>query len=196
LLVLVAVLLCGCVADGNHTRVGGQNHENQVQQMPLPPMPRTARASTGSSSDNVARAVNPPTGTPPLNSVTLAWSESPDQSVTGYRVYFGAASQQYTNSVTVGKVEQAVITNLVSGTTYYFAATAYDAAGVESDFSNEAVWLAPYVSNRVERLVLEVYSALDGPLIREHDLGSYTNTPTGSQMFLRLRQELIRLEKQ
>jgi hypothetical protein len=69
--------------------------------------------------------------------VTLAWDASPDPTVVGYRVYYGGASGNYTNSFAVGPVTTAGISNLVVGRTYYFAATAFDSAGVESDFSNE-----------------------------------------------------------
>jgi fibronectin type 3 domain-containing protein len=69
--------------------------------------------------------------------VTLAWDASPDPSVTGYRVYYGGASGVYTNSLQVGNVTTATVSNLVLGATYYFAATARDNAGTESDFSNE-----------------------------------------------------------
>ncbi len=43
----------------------------------------------------------------------------------------------YTNAVTVGNVTNATVTNLAGGVTYYFAATAYDTNGLESDFSEE-----------------------------------------------------------
>jgi fibronectin type 3 domain-containing protein len=69
--------------------------------------------------------------------VTLAWDASPDPSVTGYRVYYGGASGTYTNSLQVGNVTTTTVSNLLLGATYYFAATAYDSAGTESDFSNE-----------------------------------------------------------
>jgi hypothetical protein len=69
--------------------------------------------------------------------VTLAWDASPDPTVTGYRVFYGGASGSYTNSIQVGNVTTATISNLVLGATYYFAATARDAANIESDFSNE-----------------------------------------------------------
>ena len=44
----------------------------------------------------------------------------------------------YTNTVSVALVTTATISGLVTGTKYYFAATAFDAAGSESEFSNEA----------------------------------------------------------
>jgi hypothetical protein len=131
----------------------------------------------------------------PPGTVTLAWDASPSPEVVGYRVYFGAGSQQYTNSVTVGLVGQAAITNLTKGTTYYFAATAYDAGGVESEFSNEAVHRVP-TGARVEQLVVEVYEAVDGVKVGEFVwIPEYTNSvPGAGQKFLRLRQDLIRLE--
>jgi len=69
--------------------------------------------------------------------VTLAWDPSPDPQVVGYRIYYGAASGNYTNSSPVGMVTTATLTGLAVGTTYYFAATAFDTNGVESIFSNE-----------------------------------------------------------
>lgn len=69
--------------------------------------------------------------------VTLAWDASPDTSVAGYRLYYGGASGNYTNSATVGASTTVVISNLVVGQTYYFAAVGYDSSNAESPFSNE-----------------------------------------------------------
>lgn len=73
-------------------------------------------------------------------SVPLAWNPSLDVNVAGYKIYYGVASQTYTNWVDVGNVTNVVINGLMAGNTYYFAATTYDVSGVESDFSNEAVY--------------------------------------------------------
>lgn len=70
-------------------------------------------------------------------SVTLGWDLSPDPTAAGYNVYYGVASRVYTNTVTVGNTNYVTISNLVGGTTYYFAATTYNVAGLESDFSTE-----------------------------------------------------------
>ena len=72
-----------------------------------------------------------------LQSVSLAWGPSPDSTVVGYKMYYGVASRTYTNLVDVGNATSGRIPGLVEGTTYYFAATAYDQPGVESEFSNE-----------------------------------------------------------
>lgn len=74
---------------------------------------------------------------PSPHSVTLAWDQSPSPEVTGYRIYYGATSGNYSNSVVVGNVTTNTVPGLASGVTYYFAVTAYDANGVESTFSNE-----------------------------------------------------------
>jgi hypothetical protein len=71
-------------------------------------------------------------------SATLAWQPSSDPTVMGYQLYYGTASHTYTDTMNVGPSTTATVSNLVSGTTYYFAVTAYNSSGVQSPFSNEA----------------------------------------------------------
>ena len=73
-------------------------------------------------------------------SANLSWTASPDAAVTGYNIYYGGASHQYTNSFCVGTVTNAVIGALLENTTYFFAAKAHNSNGDESDFSNEAAF--------------------------------------------------------
>jgi hypothetical protein len=74
---------------------------------------------------------------PPV-SVTLAWNPSPGTNViANYNVYYGVASAAYTNVVAAGTNTTVSISNLVLGTTYYFAVTAVCASGLESDYSAE-----------------------------------------------------------
>jgi hypothetical protein len=82
---------------------------------------------------------------PSLCTVVLAWDISPDPEVTGYRVYYGTASRTYTNSVEAGNALTNTVAGLVSGVTYFFAVTAYNASGLESDYSRE-VRYAPGLS--------------------------------------------------
>lgn len=72
--------------------------------------------------------------------VGLSWKASPDPSVSGYRIYYGSTSGYYTNYLTAGNVTNLEITGLVDNVTYFFAAKSYNAAGVESDFSNETIF--------------------------------------------------------
>lgn len=84
-------------------------------------------------------AADPTTNAP---SVTLAWDVSNDLSVSGYRVYWGVASRQYTNFVAVaGRTNStAVVPNLARNTLYYFAATCTATNGLESDFSAQVTY--------------------------------------------------------
>lgn len=69
--------------------------------------------------------------------VTLAWIPSVSPEVSGYKIYIGPASRNYSRSVDAGNVTIYKLVNLSEGT-YFIAATAYS-ADEESDFSNEVV---------------------------------------------------------
>lgn len=91
------------------------------------------------------------TNQPPVStnraSVTLAWNASPDASVTGYNIYIGNVSGGYTNSYPTGNVLTYTVSNLMPTVTYYFAATARNAVGLESPFSNEVSYTPPAITN-------------------------------------------------
>lgn len=70
--------------------------------------------------------------------VDLNWNHSPSPGVAGYRVYYGTTSGNYSNSVVLGNVTTNTFSGLMGGVTYFFAVTAYDANGLESNFSNES----------------------------------------------------------
>jgi len=78
-------------------------------------------------------------------SVTLTWVPSTDTAVAGFKVYYGPATQTYTNSLTLGLVTNVTVDGLVEGATYYFAATTYGTNGNESGFSNEAIYAIPAI---------------------------------------------------
>ena len=65
----------------------------------------------------------------------LTWTGS--TGAYGYRVYYGTSSGNYTQNIDVGNVTNYTVTSLANGSTYYFAAKAYDASGNLSSFSNE-----------------------------------------------------------
>ena len=112
--------------------------------------PRFESLSTGAAMRIVAvestasAAATAPTNGPALDrmNVTFAWSRSPDASVVGYRFHFGGKTGTYTNSAAVGNTNRATLL-LNRGATYYAAVTAYDAADVESIFSNEVSYTVP-----------------------------------------------------
>jgi hypothetical protein len=66
--------------------------------------------------------------------IQLAWDAAPG--ATGYKVYYGTATQIYTTVVNTGQGTTASISGLNKNRRYYFAATAVYPNG-ESGFSNE-----------------------------------------------------------
>lgn len=70
-------------------------------------------------------------------SVKIGWTANSEPDLAGYRVYYGISSRNYSNIIDVGNITSHIVDNLELGTTYYFAATAYDSANNESDYSNE-----------------------------------------------------------
>lgn len=95
----------------------------------------------GLAATNLSAALYPTTNRPVW--VQLAWDASTDASVTGYRLWYGVASRNYTNTLDVQNKTTGTISNLLASTRYYFAATAYNAAGLESDWSAEINYLTP-----------------------------------------------------
>ena len=71
-------------------------------------------------------------------SVKLAWDASPSSNVTGYIVAYGQSSGSYAANIDVGNVTTYTVPGLQEGSTYYFAAKAYNSARtIESSYSNE-----------------------------------------------------------
>ncbi len=77
----------------------------------------------------------------------LSWSASASPAVIAYRVYHGTASRSYSQQrgagIDVGFKTVYTVTGLQRGHTHYFAVTAVDAVGNESDYSSEATKLVP-----------------------------------------------------
>ena len=96
----------------------------------------TANASVFTT--NILAACQGPTNI--TATVTLAWDYdfTNNPAVNAFRIYDGIASRTYTNVVNIlGQITTGTVTNLQSGPTYYFAATAVDTNGLESDYSSE-----------------------------------------------------------
>ena len=64
--------------------------------------------------------------------------ESHLDNLAGYKIYYGTVSRTYTNSITINNpgITSYVVDNLAPGT-YYFAVTAFNNLGIESNMSNE-----------------------------------------------------------
>lgn len=105
-------------------------------------IPRTPKLAFGLAIAILAGIVPAHAGT-----VSVAWDPVADADLAGYRVYYGAASGSYTQSVDVGNVTSTTL-NLADCQVWYVATKAYDTAGnMSASYSNEVSgWARPIVS--------------------------------------------------
>lgn len=76
--------------------------------------------------------------------VSVTWDPVPDLDVAGYRVYYGGKTRTYTNTVEVTKPNiVAIISGLTFDAPYFFAVTAFNQLGLESDYSVEVAYTPP-----------------------------------------------------
>lgn len=72
--------------------------------------------------------------------VSLAWNRNPESDIAGYRIHYGTRSQRYTLVADVGNFTTCTIAGLSNYRTYYIVCTAYNTAGLESDYSAQVVY--------------------------------------------------------
>ena len=80
---------------------------------------------------------------PPSPNVTIGWTASPDPTAVGYYVYYGASNGVSANKVDVGTNTLLTFSGLAPGSTYYFEATSYNAARVESIPTTQLAYVVP-----------------------------------------------------
>jgi hypothetical protein len=109
--------------------------------------------------------------------VTLTWDANTETDLAGYKVFSGTASGTYdtNNPIDVGNWTSCTISGLTEGGTYYYAAKAYNTAGLESDYSNEVSYKAP-----VTTYTLTATSGSNGSLSPS---GAVSVSSGGSQTF-------------
>ena len=72
--------------------------------------------------------------------LSLAWNASAEP-VTGYALYRGTTSGQYTQSADVGKNVTATVTPTTINRVYYFVVKAYNSSGMSAPSTEVAAWL-------------------------------------------------------
>lgn len=102
----------------------------------------TSTTTSGSTSTTGSTTTTTTTGsTTTTASTTLAWDPVVTTNLAGYRIYWGTSAGMYFQDrglgLSVGNVTTYSLAGLNSGTRYYFVATAQDAMGNESGYSNE-----------------------------------------------------------
>lgn len=132
--------------------------------------------------------------TNPLPNVKLAWTYPTNKlSGTVFNVYYGPSHVGYTNKVFGFTTTNASITlsNDTRGTTVFFAVTAVDNQGLESQFSNEVSWspnaipVAP-VQNPPVTVVAQHSSSPAGPF-SDTEMAWSVDPGTSTNDFFRLR---------
>ena len=107
--------------------------------------------------------------------VGLAWEPSTSAEVTGYNLYWGTnGSRTYTTVTNVGTATN--ITVRMARVTNWIAATAYDGWGLESDYSEELVYLVPPPPPRANTNVV-IRVECDGWLEASQDLVCWVSWP-------------------
>lgn len=83
-------------------------------------------------------------GRMPTGSAMLSWNASEDQTVAGYKIYYGKSPRTgdcpnggYDQIIDAKKATEYKMENLKIGQKYYFSVTSYNQAGQESCFSEE-----------------------------------------------------------
>lgn len=95
--------------------------------------------------------------------VKFKWRTNSEPDLAGYRLYVGTVPAVYTNFVDVGKVTSFELPNLVRGMDYYFALTAYNTGGVESERTPELSCRIPLLPPTIPTAPQEMEAVVDSP---------------------------------
>lgn len=110
-----------------------------------------ALAASGCESDNpvAVRDLTPPAAPQAVHSVTgdgqvsLTWVRNTEPDLAGYRVYRGPAYEGPFHPLGTTAAIEFIDTGVANGETYFYAVSAYDAAGNEGELSVENVFDTP-----------------------------------------------------
>jgi Fibronectin type III domain len=83
--------------------------------------------------------------------VELEWNPSVSPDVVGYNIYYGGASDNYTNEVSVGSFTNLTVSGLADGATYYFSVKAVNGSGLESSYSVQTAYAVPTAAANLGR---------------------------------------------
>jgi len=89
--------------------------------------------------------------------LVISWNPNLEEDLKGYKIHYGTSSGNYNTIIDVKNVTTYTVTNFVEGNNYYFALTAYDNAGNESEYSDEVSVFIEKVDNispKIDKLII------------------------------------------
>lgn len=98
----------------------------------------SARNQAGTGKGTLNLTVKPP-APPPVTTASAYVSWSQIANATGYKIFWGTGSKNYTYGVNAGNNLQCEVPNLTIGTTYYFSSQSYNATQT-SPYGNEVAY--------------------------------------------------------
>jgi fibronectin type 3 domain-containing protein len=113
---------------------------------------------------------------------TLAWDPNTESDLAGYRVHYGTASGSYTVHTDVHNVTTYTVAGLTAGQTYYFAATAYDASGNESGYSNPVSYAVPAANGAPTTPATPTAGASNAPVNTAITFSTSATDPNGDSL--------------
>ena len=122
-----------------------------------------------------------PDGLRGAGKVYLIWNPVSDPRVVGYNIYYGTVSGRYIQRRTVSTETTGVtIRNLPVGTRYYFAVTAFNAQGQDSEYSYEVAVTVGDPASSIAPFTLE--AGMGGSSIDGSAIGGGGKVPGGTGM--------------
>ena len=106
------------------------------------------------------------------SALTLAWTPNGEPDLAGYKIYYGTESGDYDFVIDVWNATSYTVRYLAPETRYYFALTAHDIWGNESDFSGE---VSAVTGNDPDPAPSTIHSEEGGCFIATAAYGSYLN---------------------
>ena len=106
------------------------------------------------------------------SALTLAWDPNAEPDLAGYKIYYGTESADYDFVIDVWNATYYTVRYLAPETRYYFALTAYDIWGNESDFSDE---VSAITGDDPDPGISSIDSEEGGCFIATAAYGSYLN---------------------
>ena len=103
------------------------------------------------------------------SSVRLGWRANTEPNLAGYHIYYGPATNTFTNRVTVGPfVTNALVGPLVPGANYWLAMTAFNTDGLESLPTRSLFYKAPSTPLLTNTPPVFITPILDQKLIEDY----------------------------